>query len=208
MASDEEHRSALRSYDEFEGRRRKKRRPARDEGGPEASRPLRCPDALKLSEDSLREAALRYLDKQDASVDQVRRVLRRRVYKYGDEQSMPSAYDEVERLLARFIESKILDDQRYASALAESQRRRGASLAKVRQKLRARGLADEHMETALEALSTNEELTDEASASTYARKRRLLERYDIRDPKQREKALASLARQGFSFEVARQVLGI
>lgn len=40
----------------------------------------------------------------------------------------------------------------------------------------------------------------------YARKRRLVTRFDVREPKQRQKALASLARRGFSFDVAHKVL--
>ena len=108
----------------------------------------------------------------------------------------------------RFVDSRILDDERYALALAEGQRRRGSSLAKVRQKLMARGLAEEHIERALDALGEDEELSEEASAAIYVRKRRILEKFDLSDPKQRDKALASLARQGFSFDVARGVLGL
>jgi regulatory protein len=151
---------------------------------------------------------LRYLDRQDASVQQVRQVLSRRVAKYGDADSRPEAKRAIDSLLERLQESKILDDERYARAYAESLRRRGSSLPKVRQKLKARGLSEEHQTSALAALSSDDELGDESSAATYARKRRLRQRYDLDDPKQREKALAALARQGFSFEVAKRVLGV
>lgn len=166
------------------------------------------PDPKKISEDALREAALRYLDRQDASVHQVRNVLYRRISKYGDAETREPARVAVEQLLGRLQESQILDDSRYARGLSESLRRRGASIPKIRAKLKARGLSDEHLAEGLESLAGSDELSDEASAEIFARKRRLRERYDLTDRKEREKALAALARQGFSFDVAKKVLGV
>lgn len=203
---EDERRPTLRSYDEFETKKRRKRSAQGQTEGALPGKRQVSPD--KLTCEALREAALRYLDKQDASVDQLRRVLERRIVRYGDEASRPSALRAIEEILARLKASRVLDDDRFARGLAESQRRRGASLPKVRQKLRARGLGEEEMAAALESLSDNEDLSDDASAQIYARKRRLRERYDLKDPKQREKALASLARQGFSFDVARRALGL
>ncbi len=203
---DENHRPALRSYDEFEVKR-KKRRPTRSEDG---NRPKTDQaDSAKVTEEALGEAALRYLDRQDASVEQVRKVLRRRIYKYAEVDGRRDAYERAERILSRLVESRVLDDERYARAYAESLRRRGASRPKLLQKLKGRGLGDEIVQGALEGLSSDdEELSDEGAARTYARKRRLQERFDLSDPKQRQKALAALARQGFSFDVARRVLGL
>jgi regulatory protein len=165
-------------------------------------------DPQKLSEDALREAALRYLDQRDASVHQLRLFLRRRVDKYGTPETQAKDFACVESILERLCESKVLDDARFARAMAESQRRRGGSSLKVRQKLSARGLASDRIEEAMGSLSDDPHLTEEQAATTYARKRRLAEKYDLKDAKQREKALAALARQGFSFEIARRVLGL
>lgn len=165
-------------------------------------------DPKKLSEEALREAALRYLDQRDASVHQLRQFLCRRIEKYGTAETQTKDLACVESILERLCESKVLDDSRYARALAESQRRRGGSTLKVRQKLSARGLGGERIEEAMSALSDDPHLSEETAAATYARKRRLTEKYDLKDAKQREKALAALARQGFSFDIARRVLGL
>lgn len=204
---DEDHRPALRSYDEFEGRgkkRSRRRKSAEGEGRPKGP----AYDATKVADEGLREAALRYLDRQDASVNQVRQILRRRIYKYAEEENRPQAYELAERILQRLVEARVLCDERYAHAYAESLRRRGASRPKLLQKLKSRGLDDEVIQSALEAMADVEELSDEGAAQTYARKRRLRERFDLSDPKERQKALAALARQGFSFDVARRVLGL
>lgn len=205
---DDQHRPALASpgarvhveYDGSKKRRSKKRVGAAEKGA--------SADASKVSEEALREAALRYLDRQDASVEQVRKVLRRRIFKYAEEEARAAATELAERILSRLVESRVLDDERYARGYAESLRRRGASKPKLLAKLKTRGLSEEVIGGALLNFSGDEELSDEGAAATYARKRRLRERYNLEDPKERQKALAALARQGFSFDVARRVLGI
>ena len=165
-------------------------------------------DSKKVSEDALREAALRYLDQRDASVDQLRQFLRRRVHKYGAVETQAIDFECIESILVRFCESRVLDDARYARELAESQRRRGGSTLKVRQKLSSRGLGSDHIEEAMGVMLHDPDLCEETAATLYAKKRRLVEKYNLKDSKQREKALAVLARQGFSFEIARKVLGL
>ncbi len=203
---DDEHRPTLRSYDEFEGRRKKRKKQSSDES---ARKPTaREPDDAKVTEDALREAALRYLDRQDASVHQVRTILKRRVFKYAKPEGRAEATERVESILGRLVEARVLDDARYARAYAESLRLRGASRPKLLQKLGSRGLADDVIKDALDGISEDDRLSDEEAARTYARKRRLRERYDLTDSKERQKALAALARQGFSFDIARRVLGL
>jgi SOS response regulatory protein OraA/RecX len=106
----------------------------------------------------------------------------------------------------RLESSGVIDDARFAEHFARSARNRGASAAKVKQKLGQRGIAKSGVDHALEALAS-EGLDDLAAAQQYAKRRRLRERYDLRDPKERQKALASLARQGFSMGTALRALG-
>ncbi len=138
-------------------------------------------------------------------MSQLRRVLLRRVARDSDSSDDVSVRQLIEQLLVRFQESRLLDDARYAHALAQSLRGRGQSEAKIRMKLRSRGISGPEADAALEALS-GQELGEEQAALVYAKKRRFAERLDLSDPTQRQKALASLARQGFSFDVAKRAL--
>jgi len=196
MSEDEERRPALRWSEEIEGVSSKKR--AKRKG----------PDERKLTEEALREAALRFLDKQDASVSQVRQLLQRRHERYGTDENEASFTIRAESVLERLQASRVLDDERFARGLAESVRRRGASLLLVRHKMSQRGLTEDQIERGLEGLTTDPELSEDASAALYVKKRRLLTRYDLSEPKERQKALAALARQGFSFDVASRALGL
>lgn len=165
-------------------------------------------DPSKLTEDALREAALNYLNRYDASVVQLRRVLERRLVKYGEPETLPEAKRSIERLLERFQETRLLDDARYARGFAQAARLRGGSNQKIKQKLRARGVDPELVDDSLRELHVSEELDELTAARAYVKKRRLDTRHDLKDPKARNKALASLARQGFSFDVARRALGL
>lgn len=188
--------ATLRSFDPDPSPRRGKKRPATGEA---------AFDPSKLTEDALRQAALSYLDKRDASVEQLRRVLLRRVARFAPATAADEPTKHIEALLVRFCENGLLSDERYALALSESLRRRGNSTLKIRAKLRARGIDAGQIGDVLAQAGPSCEVE---SAEAYARRRRLSSRYDLSDAKERQKALAALARQGFSFDVAKRALGL
>jgi regulatory protein len=91
-----------------------------------------------------------------------------------------------------------LDDARVARSRVHTLRGRGDSKRKIAQRLRHQGVTTDDVNGALADEGRDAELE---AARTYARRRRL----HARD---RHKALAALARQGFSFDVARRALDV
>lgn len=148
----------------------------------------------------LAEAALSYLNRYDASFQGLRRVLLRKIARDGDRAKLTEK--EVDELLLRLEGSRVIDDQRYAENLTANLRNRGASSRKIALKLKERGIQATDAAKAKET----DRVSDLEAARTYARKRRLTSKYDLTDPAARQKALAALARQGFSFEVALRAL--
>jgi len=149
---------------------------------------------------SLMDVALTKLDHRDRTKKQLKELLTRKAAEGGADQT------EVGEVLARLESSGVINDQRFAEHYARSARGRGASSAKVQQKLSQKGIDRDGAQRALDTVA--EEGQDElAAAKRYAERRRLAQRYDLADPKERQKALASLARQGFSFSTALAVLG-
>ena len=112
--------------------------------------------------------------------------------------------DEIERVLLALVRAGLVDDRRFAEGFAAQARRRGASARKIESKLRARGVDARLVAHSLDE-AASEGLDELGAARAYVRKRRLLER-DLRDPKERQRTLASLGRQGFSLDVARRAL--
>ncbi|HIJ62229.1 MAG TPA: regulatory protein RecX [Rhodospirillaceae bacterium] len=155
----------------------------------------------------LENIALAYLERFSASAVSLRRVLMRRVARAEGE--MEAGAGLVDALVERFLRSGLLDDRRYADGRVASLHRRGASLATIRQYLKARGVDAELVEEALGTLAADLDngSTDLAAARHYARRRRL---GPFRPPSlraaNRQRDLAALGRAGYSWDVARAVI--
>ncbi len=161
----------------------------------------------------LENAALYYLSRFATSAENLKRVMMRKVdrsaHYHGTDAEEGRAH--VDGLIGRYLNSGLLDDAAYARSRAEGLHRRGNSARMIRAKLRQKGVADEDIENALLALGKdggedggNAELQ---AAVNYARRRRLGP-FAAQPPagEQREKQLASLARAGFSYDIARRVV--
>ncbi len=191
---------------------RKTERPNKRRGGPAArlgQDKKRAP--RKATPKYLENAALYYLSRYATSAENLRRVMMRKVGRsahfHGTDAGEGEAH--VEDMIGRFMASGLLNDAAYARARAESLHRRGNSARMIRSKLRQKGVAQDVIGLALEALGEDAAETELAAAAAYARRRRFGP-YAARKPSadQREKQLASLSRAGFSYDVARRVLDV
>jgi len=174
--------------------------------GPEAPRPPRPITAAWLE-----RAALDYLQRYSASTEMLRRTLTRRVEKRakarGEE---PTAFAEmVEATVARAVSAGLVDDARFTESRLAALRRRGSSRRGATARLAAKGVPREIVTAALaaEQEAHPEEDSEEAAAWAYARRRRLGP-YRLPDKRAdyRERDLASLARQGFPYGLARRIV--
>ena len=143
------------------------------------------------SEEELYTSAMRALMRRAHSVHEMREYLARRC----DEK------DPVSAVVARLRESRYLDDSRYALEYARSHantRRQGRF--RIARELRARGVMDQHIDAALEAVFAE---TDEALLVRTRIRRRLS---SLRGPADENK-IASLYRSlmaaGFSTDTIR-----
>lgn len=162
----------------------------------------------KITPDSLGRIALHYLERYATSSENLRRVLIRRIRRSAEahdtdpDEQMP----HVDALIVRYQQAGLLDDQAYARMRAESLHRRGTSGRMIRMKLAAKGVPSDAIDDALESLTELVANADLSGACNYARRRRigpwrLRDRTDYRD-----RDLAALARQGFSYTIARKVI--
>lgn len=162
----------------------------------------------------LERAALAYLDRFPASAATLRRVLMRRLRRAAGNEAFDPARAEalVAGLLSRLAEAGLIDDDRYAGALARNLLGRGVAPAMIAHRLAAKGItrdAAERIAASLIAEAAEEGRdADLEAARALARKRRLGPwRTRAADRDRRERELAVLGRAGFSRRIARQVLG-
>ncbi|WP_420547039.1 regulatory protein RecX [Curvivirga sp.] len=157
----------------------------------------------------LNNIALYYLERFSSSAENLRRVLMRRVDKSHiqlgtDREEGRQAVDEI---VERFIEVGLLNDQLYARSVAFSQHRQGKSVKAIRMKLISKGVGSSDIDAAL--LELEEELegdSDTEAAISYAKKRRLGPFRIKERAERRDRDMAALARQGFSYDLARKVI--
>jgi len=153
----------------------------------------------------LQRAALAYLERYASSAENLRRVLKRKVDKRcrlrGED---PAAFQEmIDEVVAKSLRTGLIDDTRYAQARVATLRRRGGSARAIQAKLSAKGVDRTTIAAALEG---GEEDDEEKAAHAFARRRRLGPYRPGERAPYRDKDLAALARAGFSFDVARQVI--
>ncbi len=180
---------------------------------PRASkRPARRPKVVDAA--FVERAALSYLDRFDATAAKLRQVLLRRCRTAQTGAEPEVARSEavvaawVDELLERYLRSGLLDDQRYARNAADSLRRRGSSRQKIVAKLRQKGVPEAVIADVLSEQEDSNPLHEFEAARALAKRRRLgpFRRGDTA-PDQHRKDLATLARAGFSYDVASRALG-
>lgn len=164
-----------------------------------------------LSVNWLKTEAMRHLQRWPASEQRVRRLMWDRVKRaqsfHGGTRS--EAAPMIAQAMTELLASKLVDDGRLAVLWVDSLMRRGTSRRMIQQKLRQKGIDGSHISAAIEAYETDDGSDPErATAMAYAKRRRL---GCFRQPpddsyERRQKDLASMARAGFSYGIAQDVL--
>ena len=114
----------------------------------------------------------------------------------------------IETVIAALTRGGLLDDARFASSRIRVLRSRGLSARAIAAKLRHQGIARDTIDAALAAHAEDEGVDELAAGRTFARKRRLGRHHRTPEARaeRREKDLAKMARAGFSFGIAQQVV--
>lgn len=149
----------------------------------------------------LERAALYYLERFSASSAHLEAVLRRKILrrcKLRGEAAEPF-YELIPPLIARYLESGLLDDARYAQAKVASLRRKGTSARMIGAKLSQKGIKHEQISAQIEA----DEMTELDAARRFAQRKKLGRKTS---PEERNRDLATLARAGFSYNIAVKAL--
>ncbi|CAO4144832.1 Regulatory protein RecX [Methylorubrum thiocyanatum] len=165
----------------------------------------------------LERVATHYLDRYGASSEMLRRVLLRRVERRCRSRDEDPGVQAglIDETVARAQRAGLVDDARFAAARLRGLRRRGTSTRQAQARLAAKGIDAETIAATLaeeregaEGAEAGEPDTEERAARAYARRRRLgpYRRPGTREAN-RERDLAAMARAGFSYGLAKSVIG-
>jgi regulatory protein len=113
----------------------------------------------------------------------------------------------VEPVIDRLLKAKLIDDQTFAETKALVLFRQGRPPGIIRRRLGALGVGEMEIDTALAALCDDNKEMEIDAARTLVRRRRLGHFRPLEKREEfRQKDLSSMARAGFSFDVARRAL--
>lgn len=170
----------------------------------------------KITPRYLDNVAAYYLARYASSSVNLKRVLMRRAQRSCTHHDMPleDAEKMIDELVEKYCQAGFLDDENYARNLARTLRAKGKSARLILRKMYEKGieaeLAQQALSSADEALLEHEDTTEDAeeiAAWRFARRRRLGPfRAATERAASREKDMGSLARAGFSYGIARQIL--
>ena len=166
----------------------------------------------KITENYLHNAGLYYLERFAASKSHFKTVMGRKVWKscnHHKDQNYETCMKLVEALADKFEESGLLDDSAYLRGMVTSFRRRGLSRRAIVAKLKAKGLDANQITAAIDTYDEEEcddvEQAEFLAALKQARKKRLGP-FDTMNRREPDKAMAALARGGFSFDIVQKVI--
>ncbi|MCA9546653.1 MAG: RecX family transcriptional regulator [Myxococcales bacterium] len=166
--------------------------------------------ARALDLGGLERAAVRHLQRFPCSEDRLTFVLRRRIRRAEDltEADRTALEAGLPEIIVKMRRMGLVDDAAYARALVDSLHRRGKGRRAIAAKLRERMVPQAQAEAALAHLHEETADPELEAALNYARRRRIgpFHRDPARRAERRDKDLAALGRQGFSYGVARQVV--
>lgn len=166
----------------------------------------------KITPSYLHNSGLYYLQRFTSSSENFRRVMMRKVKKscrHHTDQDLDTCAEMVNTLIEQFVEMGLLNDDLYTKGVVTSLRRNGKSRRAIIMKLRSKGLTQDKIEHFLEEydheIGGNETEAEQIAAITFARKKRFGP-FTREKETPHEKALASMARAGFSYDVCKKTL--
>jgi SOS response regulatory protein OraA/RecX len=177
------------------------RRPTRDRRSAPGA-PVEAPPVLPLTPALLERTALWHLGRKAMTTVEMRTVLQKKAARHPPHEESQTW---IEALVARYTETQVLNDAQVSRDRIELGRGRGWSKRRIEQKLR--GVDADVRSEAFADIDTREpdadgetgESAELTAARIFVAKKRLSE-------KPPEKALGALARQGFSYGVAKAAL--
>lgn len=157
----------------------------------------------KPSPTRLRNQALHHISKFEVSAAGLKTVLMRKARRaawYHDDIEDNDITDWIDQIILDFQEKGWVSDSRFAENRSRSLGRQGKSSRAIRQNLSAKGVGQQVIGDAMQALEAEE--SDLVRACRYVRKRRFAayrppEKRALRD----EKDKAALLRAGFAFDI-------
>ena len=154
------------------------------------------------NKDKLLKYAIYYLSKYSSSKKNLEFILKKKIRRLSDEKKIRfQLYNEIQIIIEKLERLNLINDQVFVESKIQSFQYRAKSKNYIKQYLLQKGIDKQLIEEKISLFYENNKNLEKENALKFAKKRNLLDN----DQDYQEK-LSKMARAGFSYDIAKEIL--
>ena len=154
------------------------------------------------NKDKLLKYAIYYLSKYSSSKKNLEFILKKKIRRLSDEKQIRfHLYNEIQIIIEKLEKLNLINDQVFVESKIQSLQYQAKSKNYIKQYLLQKGIDKQLIEEQISLFYENNKNLEKENALKFAKKRNL-----INNNQDYQKKLSKLARAGFSYDIAKEIL--
>jgi len=154
------------------------------------------------NKDKLLKYAIYYLSKYSSSKKNLELILKKKIRRLSDEKKIRfHLYNEIQIIIEKLEKLNLINDQVFVESKIQSLQYQAKSKNYIKQYLLQKGIDKQLIEEQISLFYENNKNLEKENALKFAKKRNLLD-----NDQDYQKKLSKMARAGFSYDIAKEVL--
>ena len=154
------------------------------------------------NKDKLLKYAIYYLSKYSSSKKNLEFILKKKIRRLSDEKQIRfHLYNEIQIIIEKLEKLNLINDQVFVESKIQSLQYQAKSQNYIKQYLLKKGIDKQLIEEQISLFYKNNKNLEKENALKFAKKRNL-----INNDQDYQKKLSKLARAGFSYDIAKEIL--
>ena len=154
------------------------------------------------NKDKLLKYAIYYLSKYSSSKKNLEFILKKKIRRLSDEKQIRfHLYNEIQIIIEKLEKLNLINDQVFVESKIQSLQYQAKSQNYIKQYLLQKGIDKQLIEEQISLFYENNKNLEKENALKFAKKRNLLDK-----DQDYQKNLSKLARAGFSYDIAKEIL--
>ena len=154
------------------------------------------------NKDQLLKYAIYYLSKYSSSKKNLEFILKKKIRRLSEDKKIRfQLYNEIQFIIEKLEKLNLINDQVFVESKIQSLQHQVKSKNYIKQYLLQKGIDKQLIEDQISLFYENNKNLEKENALKFAKKRNL-----INDNQDYQKKLSKMARAGFSYEIAKEIL--
>ena len=154
------------------------------------------------NKDKLLKYAIYYLSKYSSSKKNLEFILKKKIRRLSDEKKIRfHLYNEIQIIIEKLENLNLINDQVFVESKIQSLQYQAKSKNYIKQYLLQKGIDKHLIEEQISLFYKNNKKLEKENALKFAKKRNLLD-----NDQDYQKKLSKMARAGFSYDIAKEIL--